>query len=135
MQARKQVLLYLSVLCVSVCAEAVGPTATAQFFVKDLETHKRTPALEARLDQYVCLSIQASLVPEGEHTFQVTIYDGEGREVDRFTSRRNASGPSLGYGVCSGFDEDYDAAGTWWYVVELDGEPLVSESIEIRPID
>jgi hypothetical protein len=135
MQARKQGLLFLTVLCVSVCAEAVGPTATAQFFVQDLETHKRTPALEARLDQYVCLSIEARLVPDGEHTLQLTIYDGEGREVHKSAVRRNATNESLERLTCTGFDEDYDAAGTWWYVVELDGEPLVSESIEIRPID
>jgi len=135
MQSRKQVLLFLAVLCVSVCAEAVGPTATAQFFVEDLETHKRTPALEARLDQYVCLSIQARLVPDGEHTLQLTIYDGEGREVHKSAGRINVPNQSLDRTSCTGFDEDYDAAGTWWYVVELDGEPLVSESIEIRPMD
>lgn len=77
MQARKQVLLFLAVLCVSVCAEAVGPTATAQFFVEDLETHKLTPVLEARLDQYVCITVHARPVPDGEHTIQLTIYDGE----------------------------------------------------------
>src|SRR4029077_6941000 len=95
MQARKQVLLFLSVLCVSVCAEAVGPTATAQFFVEDLETHKRTPALEARLDQYVCITVQARLVSDGEHTVQMMIYDGEGREVHKSAIRRNVSDQSL----------------------------------------
>ena len=135
MQARKSVLLFLALLCVSVSAEAVGPTATAQFFVQDLETHKRTPALEARLDQYVCLTIKARLVPDGEHTLQLTIYDGQGREVHKSPTRRNATNQSLERTTCSGFDEDYDASGTWWHVSELDGEPLISESIEIRPID
>jgi len=135
MQARKSVLLFLAVLCVSASAEAVGPTATVQFYVKDLETQKRTPALEARLDQYVCLSVQARLVPDGEHALQLTIYDGEGREVHKSAIRVNVSSQSLARTTCTGFDEDYDAAGTWWYVVGLDGEPLASESIEIRPID
>ena len=80
------------------------------------------------------ISISARLVPDGEHALQLTIYDGEGREVHKSTTHRNASNQSLGRTICSTFDEDYDAPGTWWYVVELDGEPLVSESIEIRAI-
>jgi len=132
MKTTKQVLWLLAGLCLSVGAEAVGPTATAAFYIEDLVTHKQTRALEARLDQYVCLSIDASLVPDGEHSLQLTIYDGVGREVHKATSRRNAS--SLDRLICAGFDEDLDAPGTWWYVVELDGEPLVSESIEIRPV-
>jgi len=133
MQATRQILMLLAGLCVGVSAEAAGPTATAQFFIQDPETRKRTPALEARLDQFVCLSISARLVPDGEHALQLTIYDGEGREVHKSTTRNHASGQSLARTVCAGFDEDYDVPGTWWYVVELDGEPLVSESIEIRP--
>ncbi len=135
MKATKQVLLFLSGLCLGASAEAVGPTATALFYMKDPVTDKRTRVTQARLDQYVCISISARLVPDGEHALQLTIYDGEGREVHKSTTRNNASSQSLARTVCSGFDEDYDAPGTWWYVVELDGEPLVSESIEIRPID
>ena len=134
MKATKQVLLFLSGLCLSVSAEAVGPTATAFFSIRDPVTFKLTRALEARLDQYVCISISAKLVPDGEHSVQLTIYDGEGREVHKFTGRKNASNQSLARSFCYGFDKDYDASGTWWYVVELDGEPLVSESIEIRAL-
>ncbi len=100
-----------------------------------LETRERTPALETRLDQYVCLTIKARLVPDGERPLQLTIYDGEGREVHKSATRRNATNQSLERTACSGFDVDYDASGTWWYVSELDGEPLISESIENRPID
>ena len=132
MKATKQVLLFLSGLCLGASAEAVGPTAAALFFIEDPVTHQRSRALEARLDQYVCLSISARLVPEGEHSLQLTIFDGEGREVDKSITRRITSNQSLGRIICSAFDEDHDAPGTWWYVVELDGEPLVSESIEIR---
>ena len=89
--------------------------------------------MEARLDQYVCLSIEAELVPDGEHAVQLTIYDGLGNEVHRSTNQRNTSGGRLGRTSCYGFDEDHDAVGTWWYVVELDDEPLISASIEIRP--
>ena len=135
MQATKQVLWLLAGMCASLGAEAVGPTVTATFYIEDPVTHKLARALEARLDQYVCLSISAELVPDGEHTLQLTIYDGEGKEVHKSAARRNASSQSLARLICSGFEEDIDAPGTWWYVVELDGEPLVSESIEIRPIN
>lgn len=132
MKATKQVLLFLSGLCASVSAEAVGPSASALFYIEDPATHTRTHVLEARLDQNVCLSIRASLVPAGEHALQLTIYDGEGREVHKSESHRVATNQSLGRLICTTFDEDHDAPGTWWYVVELDGELLVSESIEIR---
>jgi hypothetical protein len=132
MQSRKQLLLLLAGLCASVSAEAVDPTASAEFQIEDPVTHHRTPALEARLDQYVCLSIQAELVPDGEHSVQLTIYDGLGNEVHKFVTHKKVRSASLDTGLCHGFDEDNDAAGTWWYVVELDDKPLVSTSIEIR---
>jgi hypothetical protein len=105
-----------------------------QFLIEDPVTHKQSPAVEARLDDYVCVSIHAELVPDGDHAMQLTIYDGVGQEVLRSTTRNSASGRSLGRLICYGPDEDRDVPGTWWYVVELDGEPLISESIEIRSI-
>lgn len=135
MQASKQVLLLLAGLCVSASAEAVGPTATATFYVEDPVTHKQSSAQEARLGQYVCISIRAKLVPDGEHSVQLTIYDGAGKEVHKATTYVKASNQSLARLMCYGIDEDHEAAGTWWYIIELDGEPLVSESIEIRPIN
>ena len=88
-EARKSVLLFLAVLCVSVSAEAVGPTATAQFYVKDLETHKRTPALESTAGS-VCLSYRSKpgWFRTVNMTLQLTIYDGEGREVHKSAIRR-----------------------------------------------
>ena len=132
MRSRKQLLLLLAGLCASLNAEAVGPTATAAFKIEDPVTHRYTPALEARMDQYICLSIEADLVPDGEHSVQMTIYDGVGKEVHKFVTHKNVS-YGLRSGFCHGFDEDDDAVGTWWYVVELDGNPLISTSIEIRP--
>lgn len=133
MQPTKQLLLLLAGLCASVSAEAVDPTATAVFQIRDPVTHDLKPALEARLDQFVCLSIKAELVPDGEHSVQLTIYDGLGNEVHKSVNHKIVSDPSLGRTICRGFDEDHDVPGTWWYVVELDDKPLVSTSIEIRP--
>ena len=135
MKATKQVLLFLAGLGVTASAEAVGPTATVAFYTEDRETHKKSPAEQARLGQYVCMSIRARLVPDGDHTMQLTIYDGAGKEIHKAISKVNASNQVLGRLMCYGTDADHEAAGTWWYVVELDGEPLVSESIEIRPVN
>jgi hypothetical protein len=132
MKATKQVLLFLAGLGVTISAEAVGPTATVAFYIEDRETHKQSPAKQAQLGQYVCMSIRAMLVPDGEHTLQLTIYDGAGKEIHKAISHVNASNQVLRRLSCYGTDEDYEAAGTWWFIVELDGEPLVSESIEVR---
>ena len=51
MKAAKQVLLLLAGLWLSVSAQAVGPTATASFYVEDRETHKQSPAKRAWLGQ------------------------------------------------------------------------------------
>ena len=72
------------------------------------------------------------LVPDGAHTMQLTIYDGAGKELHKSITQVHASNQLLHRRQCYGTDEDHEAAGTWWYVVELDGEPLLSESIEIR---
>jgi hypothetical protein len=133
MQSQNLFLLLLAGLCASVNAVAAGPTATAVFQIVDPVTDKRTTVLEARLDQHVCLSINAELVPVGEHSMQVTSYDGLGNEVHKFVRHKIVSDGSLSRVTCFAFEEDHHAAGTWWYVVELDDKPLVSTSIEIRP--
>ena len=43
MKATKQVLLFLSGLCLGASAEAVGPTATASFYIQDRETEQAHP--------------------------------------------------------------------------------------------
>jgi hypothetical protein len=133
MRSRQQLLAIVTGLCTSFGVEAAGPTATAVFEIQDPVTHKYKPATDARLDQYLCLRIDAVLVPDGEHSVQLTIYDGLGNEVIRSTRRGYSSNLTLGRIHCLGFDEDHDAPGTWWYVVELDGQPLLSASIEVRP--
>ena len=133
MQLTKKLLVPLSALCASVSADAVSPMTTAEFQIEDPWTHKMTPTLQARLDQRVCLSVHARLVPDGAHTVRLTIYDGLGNEVHKIISRWVVPGEIRGGLLCHGFDVDHDAPGTWWYVVELDDQPLISTSIEIRP--
>jgi hypothetical protein len=133
MRSRHQLLAIMTGVCASFVAEAAGPTATAVFKIEDPVTRDRRPVSEARLDQHVCISIDAVLVPNGEHSVQTTVYDGLGHEVDRYISRTYSANLSFGRTFCFDYDEDHDAPGTWWYVVELDGQPLVSASIEIRP--
>ena len=133
MQSKSRFLLLLAGLCASGSVMAAGPAVTAVFQVVDPVTDRRTPTLEARLDQKVCLSIDAGLVSVGEHSMQLTVYDGAGNEVGRYMRHRIVSDGSLRRLGCHDFDANHDVVGTWWYVVELDGEPLVSTSIEVRP--
>jgi hypothetical protein len=120
-------------MCASVGAEAADPVVTTRFTIRDPVTFRETPALVAHLDQYVCFKIHALLVPEGEHSLQWTIYDGLGNQVSKVVTRDFAAGSSVERGFCHGYDDDHDAVGTWWYVVELDREPLISASFEVRP--
>jgi hypothetical protein len=133
MNNKRRLLFLAAGSCVSVAAWAVGPQASTRFFVEDQETHQRTFVSTARLDQYVCIQIGATLTTDGDHAFTMTIYDGRGREVDYWRSAITAEQGSWKRNVCFGYNEERDAPGTWWYVGEIDGEPLFSESIEIRP--
>jgi len=126
-------LLGASGLLAGFSAQAGGPQVAVEFSIEDLQTHVRTPASAARLDQYVCLRIRATLTQDGDHLFQLVIYDGMGREVHLSKATVTAIGQRWERNGCYGFNEGRDAPGTWWYVAELDGNPLFSESIEIRP--
>jgi hypothetical protein len=133
MKNKQKLLLLAAGLCATISVQAVGPQVTAEFAIKDPKTHKLTPASEARLDQTICLSIRSNLTPEGEHSYQLIIYDGAGKEAHLARTTITAERQRWAYQSCIAFDEDRVAPGTWWYVGELDGEPLFSESIEMRP--
>lgn len=133
MKNKQELLLLAAGLCATISVQAVGPQVTTEFSIMDPKTHKLTPATEARLDQTICLSIRGNLTTDGDHSYQLVIYDGVGKEAHLARTTINAERQRWGYKSCIGFDEDRVAPGTWWYVGELDGEPLFSESFEFRP--
>ncbi len=133
METKRKFAVLAAGLFVSFAVQAVGPTVSTRFLIHDPITHERTPAMYASLDQMVCLAIGAALTPEGDHSLSLTLYDGLGREADAMRYSVTASSGYWGSLVCLSFNQKRDAPGTWWYVGELDGEPLFSESIEIRP--
>jgi hypothetical protein len=131
MKNTPRILVLAAGLFVSLSVQAVGPTVSTRFLIQDPVTHENTPAMTAHLDQLVCLAVGAALTPDGDHSLSLTLYDGLGREADAMRYSVTAVSGFWGTFVCLGFNQKRDAPGTWWYVGELDGEPLFSESIEI----
>lgn len=70
-------------------------------------------------------------VKDGEHSLFFTVYDGNGKQVlnaERIVvAKDNVAGSAVSYG----FDPRRDAPGTWWYVVAVDNEIMVSSSIPV----
>lgn len=132
MNNNRRLLVLAAGLCMSFAAGAVGPRVSTRFYIEDQKTHQRTFVSTARLDQFVCIQIAAILTTDGDHAFTMTIYDGMGREVDFSRSTVTAEQGTWKRYSCFGYNRERDAPGTWWYVGELDGEPLFSESIEIQ---
>jgi len=133
MKNPRRVLALAAGLFVSLAIRAAEPVVTTQFVVEDLKTHNLTRVTSAHMDEYVCIRVSGLLTPDGDHSFQLTIYDGLGRET--FSTRSTITAENLQWGkrACFGFNTLRDAPGTWWYVGELDGDPLFSESIVILP--
>ena len=129
----RRILVLAAGLFASLAIRAADQQVTTQFLVEDRETHKQTPVTTARLDQFVCIRIHTVLTPDGDHAFELTLYDGLGREAHMSRSTITASNLSWGKTACFGYNPLHDAPGTWWYVGELDGQPLFSESIEVQP--
>lgn len=69
---------------------------------------------------------------DGEHPLQVTVYDGDGREVyDGQVAL--AIGGGRGWGATSyGFRRRRDEPGIWWYVAALDNKVVVGSSLEVN---
>ena len=86
----------------------------------------------ATLDDRVTLVI-AGTAADGNHEFRLTIYDGNGRVAHKSESTITASNGRWCRVVAYGFNPHADAPGTWWYDLEVDGQPVVGESIEIEP--
>lgn len=110
---------------------ANGPTGEARFSKQIPGTDRRAsmPAQATLADQiFFEYRIQAK---DGDHSIQVNIYDGDGREVYNSSSTLAVrSGRGAG-AVSYGFDRTRDAPGTWWYVAALDDKVVVSSSLDV----
>ena len=115
-------------------AYAVAPFATARFEKKIEGTDKTMPITSARLDDHVCIRIRDVSTPDGDHSLKLVIYDGGAREVHQSIHAITVEDGKWSYKLCSDFDPKRDIPGTWWYVAELDDEPLVSKELVVAPI-
>ncbi|MFC4312472.1 hypothetical protein ACFPN2_25540 [Steroidobacter flavus] len=68
---------------------------------------------------------------DGEHSLQVNVYDGDGREVYIGQSTMVVKNGRGGGAVTYGFNRGRDAPGTWWYVAALDDKVVVSSSLDV----
>jgi hypothetical protein len=130
MRLHNAVVVTLMVIGIS-RALANAPFATAEFGKIVPKTGKVISTSTARLDDYVCVYVEDSSTPDGDHDFRLTIYDGGGNQVFRSEATVTAKDKKWHRRVCYKFAQDHDRPGTWWYVAELDDEPLVSKDIVV----
>jgi hypothetical protein len=120
-----------AVLSMSI-AFADAPFATARFAKRDPKTWKDVPITSARIDdQHVCIILRDVSTLDGDHSLSMVIYDGAGREAYRSLGTITAKDKKWAHTICYGFNSDHDVPGTWWYVAELDDQPLVSKELVV----
>ena len=133
MGMRHRGLLTTALLSFAAASAANAPHATAIFVHFDRVANKEVAIDSAYLgEEDVCFDVEDKFTPDGDHAYQITIYDGGGREVYQSRSTVTARGAWWGYRTCYRLNDERDLAGTWWYVAELDDEPLVSESLKVE---
>jgi hypothetical protein len=113
-------------------AIADSPFATAIFVKDDPKTNKAVPVSSVRIeDENVCLVIRDVSTVDGDHALSLAIYDGAGREVYRSVRTITAKNKKWGRTICYDFNQERDAPGTWWYVAELDDQPLLTKELVV----
>jgi hypothetical protein len=130
---RKQVVLAATALALAVATFASAPFATASFQKRDDKTGKTVPIIAANLNDDVCIDIRDVSTPDGDHSLRMVIYDGAANEVYQSISTITAAERKWGRYICYGFNENHDRPGTWWYVAELDNDPLFDKQIQVGP--
>jgi hypothetical protein len=119
---------------ISLAAFADAPFATARIELRDPKTDKAKVITSARFgDRDVCIVIKDVSTEDGDHALRLVIYDGGGREVYQAVSTVTARDRKWVSVTCYGFKSLRDAPGTWWYVAELDDQPLVSTELLVHP--
>lgn len=91
-------------------------------------TEDRVRITDATFDDEVCLHIKG-FASDGEHLSEITVFDAAGRETARLIGPVLARGATWRRSFCPAPIKDVDAPGEWWFVVTLDGMPVVSASI------
>jgi hypothetical protein len=127
----KILLTIITIIGVSADVNAVAPFATMAFERRIEGSDETTPITSATLNDHVCVRLRDVSTPDGDHSLKLVIYDGGGREIYQGVATITAKQGKWGRMVCIGFNEQRDLPGTWWYVAELDDEPLVSKELVV----
>ena len=127
----RNLMLIAAALGSGAIALANAPFATATFEKKVENVAKRIPVTSATMKDWVCFVIKDVSTPDGDHSYKLVVYDGSGAEVHQSINRITAVGGKWSHSSCVGYDEDRDVPGTWWYVAELDDQPLVSKELKV----
>jgi len=127
----KVIMNIIAIVGIPVAANAVAPFATIAFEKRVEGTDKTTPITSASLNDHVCVRLRDVSTPDGDHSLRLVIYDGGAREVYQSVSTVTAKEEKWARTICYGFNRLRDMPGTWWYVAELDDEPLVSKELVV----
>ena len=132
MNTLRNTLFAMAALALAHAATADDVTTEARFVKWDRPSDKEIPIESARLnDSGICLVINDDFAADGDHVYELRIYDGGGNEAYSSRSTITAVHAHWGRKTCYGFNESHDVAGTWWYVIDLDGEQLLSKELTV----
>lgn len=129
--AIKSLMLVASLLGLTAVAVADAPFATAAFEKEVPNSDERVPITSATFNDFVCFVVTDVSTPDGDHSYRLVIYDGAGNEVHQSVNRVTATDHKWRYATCVTYKKNRDKPGTWWYVAELDDQPLVSKELVV----
>jgi hypothetical protein len=129
--ANKLAMLVTTALVSTAVVFADAPFATAMFEREIEGSDKRVPISSATLGDLVCLTVRDVSTPSGDHSYRLVIYDGRGNEVHQSITRITARENKWVYVSCYSLQKGRDMPGTWWYVAELDDQPLISKELKV----
>ena len=125
-------IVFLVLLSAASVAHAIEVKGQGYFEKLITGSQKTVPATQASLADKVSYTFLLT-TSSGEHPLLIVIYDGSGREVFKSQSTITVRTGPAGRSITYGYDRVRDAPGTWWYVVHLDSQVVLSNSIEVVP--
>jgi hypothetical protein len=101
------------------------------FFTRtEKNADKHFSIAKAKLTDTVYFGV-AITIANGDHVFEVTVYDGSGREVYRSENAVFAKARTVQRLTHYGFDPSRDVPGEWWYVASIDKQIVVSMMLPV----
>lgn len=111
-------------------ALANPPPAEHSFTVRPPLSEERIKVTEATFDDELCFHVKG-FASDGEHVYEIVVFDASGRETLRVTAPVLAKGAVWRGAICPSAKKDVDAPGEWWFVATIDDTPVISASISM----